>query len=230
MTLREAHLWRWSHSRHHTYTNWVGLDEEIQVKRPATLLPVFCDFLFIVAGWEELKRIYLHAFGFITPNAKILVPTSEIPKMIWSSRAYVAVMVGVVGSSIAIGSFLPIMYVVLPRFYGAWLHQIFSLTQHAGLAENKWDHRCNARTVYLNPIYSFLYLNMNYHIEHHIFPMVPFYALPKLHKAIKDQLPPPYRGVIEVYKEIIPALLKQWRDAHYYVRRPLPKESLQANT
>jgi fatty acid desaturase len=227
MTFREAYLWRWSHSRHHTYTNWVGLDEEIQVMRPASLVPVLCDFLFIFAGTAELKKIFLHAFGVITPNARILVPASELPKMIWSSRAYVAVIAGVVGASIAVSSFLPIMYVILPRFYGAWLHQIFSLTQHAGLAENKWDHRCNARTVYINPVSRFLYLNMNYHIEHHIFPMVPFYALPMLHEAIKHQLPPPYHGVIGAYREIIPALFKQWRDAHYYVRRPLPEASAQ---
>jgi fatty acid desaturase len=224
MTLREAYLWRWSHSRHHTYTNWVGLDEEIQVMRPATLMPVFLDFLFLYGGPMELKRIFLHAFGVVTPNAKILVPAGEIPKMMWSSRAYVAVMAGVVGGSIAIGSFLPMMFVVLPRFYGGWLHQIFSLTQHAGLAENKWDHRCNARTVYLNPVYRFLYLNMNYHIEHHIFPMVPFYALPRLHEAVKDRLPRPYAGVIDAYREIIPAIIKQASDPNYYVRRLLPEQ------
>jgi len=38
MTLREAVLWRWSHARHHTHTYVVGLDPEIQVKRPADLV------------------------------------------------------------------------------------------------------------------------------------------------------------------------------------------------
>ena len=38
------------------------------------------------------------------------------------------------------------------------------------------DHRLNSRTVYMNPISRFIYWNMNYHIEHHMFPMVPYHA------------------------------------------------------
>ena len=30
------------------------------------------------------------------------------------------------------------------------------------------------RTVYMNPISRFIYWNMNYHIEHHMYPLVPF--------------------------------------------------------
>ena len=44
---------------------------------------------------------------------------------------------------------------------------------HGGLAEDVVDHRLNSRTFYFNPIGRFIYLNMNYHIEHHMFPMVP---------------------------------------------------------
>jgi fatty acid desaturase len=114
------------------------------------------------------------------------------------------------------------MYVALPRFYCGWHHQLCGLTQHAGLAENVRDHRLNTRTVYMNPVYRFLYLNMNYHIEHHMFPMVPFYALPRLHEGIKDQLPRTYTGIIDVYREIIPALIRQSRDPGYFVERQLP--------
>ena len=41
----------------------------------------------------------------------------------------------------------------------------------------------------MNPISRFVYWNMNYHVEHHMFPMVPFHALPALHAEIKDDLP-----------------------------------------
>jgi fatty acid desaturase len=43
----------------------------------------------------------------------------------------------------------------------------------------------------MNPISRFLYWNMNYHVEHHMFPMVPYHALPKLHETIKHDLPAP---------------------------------------
>ena len=48
----------------------------------------------------------------------------------------------------------------------------FGVTQHLGLAEDVLDHRLNSRTVYMNPFFRFVYWNMNYHVEHHMFPMV----------------------------------------------------------
>jgi fatty acid desaturase len=74
----------------------------------------------------------------------------------------------------------------------------------------------------MNPVYRFLYMNMNYHIEHHMFPTVPYFALPKLHEAIKSQMPRPYSGIIDVYSEIIPGLIRQSRDRNYYVAREVP--------
>jgi fatty acid desaturase len=222
MTLREAYLWRWSHSRHHTHTIIVGQDPEIAVPRPPDLVGIVLDVFHLKSGLIELKKIFLHAAGVITADAREFVPLSEQKKMIRSSRVYVAIMLAVAAGCVAAGSILPAMFVVTPRFYGGWLHQLQGLTQHAGLAEDVYDHRLNTRTVYMNPVYRFLYQNMNYHVEHHMFPMVPYYALPKLHELIKDQCPPPYPSLLAAYREIVPALIRQWRDPTYYVKRELP--------
>ena len=90
------------------------------------------------------------------------------------------------------------------------------------LAENVLDHRLNSRTVYMNPVNRFLYWNMNYHVEHHIFPLVPYHALPRLHELIKAELPTPYRGLIDAYREIIPTVIRQMKDPTYHVKRVLP--------
>jgi fatty acid desaturase len=74
----------------------------------------------------------------------------------------------------------------------------------------------------MNPVFQFLYFNMNYHIEHHMFPMVPFHALPRLHARVEDVLPRTYSGLIEAFREIVPALVKQSRDANYFVLREVP--------
>ena len=50
---------------------------------------------------------------------------------------------------------------------------LMGLAQHAGLQEDIKDHRLTTRTVYLNPIFSFLYWHMECHGEHHMFPQVP---------------------------------------------------------
>lgn len=222
MTLREAHLWRWSHARHHTHTYFVGRDPEIQVPRPARIWPIVLDYVYIVGGWGELKKIARHAWGNVSPDAQDFMPPKEQRKMIWSSRVYMAIFIGSAIWSIAILNPLPFLMITLPRFYGGWLHQLCGLTQHAGLEENVRDHRLNTRTVYMNPVFRFLYLNMNYHLEHHMFPMVPYHALPKLHEVIKGQCPPPYPSVWAAYREIIPTLWRQSREHGYYVRRPLP--------
>ncbi|MGC8468524.1 MAG: fatty acid desaturase [Acetobacteraceae bacterium] len=222
MTLREAVLWRWSHTRHHTHTIITGADPEIQVTRPADLLKIVLDFFNLVSGPPELLRIGRHALGIISPDVASFVPASERRKMIWSSRAYVAIIGGFAVWSVAIGSFLPMMFIATPRFYAGWHHQLCGITQHAGLAENVRDHRLNTRTVYMNPVWRFLYMNMNYHIEHHMFPTVPYYALPALHQAVKPWMPAPYPSVLAAYREIVPALIRQSRDASYFVRRTVP--------
>src|SRR5882724_9989897 len=129
----------------------------------------------------------------------------------------------VIALAVGLHSWLPVLYVgVLPTMYGAWLMVYFGMTQHAGLAENVLDHRLNARTVYMNPVFRFLYWNMNYHVEHHMFRMVPYHALPKLHAAIKDDCPPPYPGCWAAYREIMPTILRQRHEPAWHVVRTLP--------
>ena len=222
MTLHEGHYWRWSHSRHHTETLIVGRDPEIAFPRPVNLANAVLDFFFIPTGLRELGKILRHASGNLGPYAREIVPATELKKVVWSSRTYVAVFIGTIGWCIAAGSVLPALFILLPRFYGGAFAQLFDMTQHAGLAEDVWDHRLNTRTVRLNPAFAFLYVNMNYHVEHHMFPVVPFHALPRLHGLISDQCPPAYGGLREAYAEIIPTLLRQAKDEQYYVRRPLP--------
>jgi len=222
MTLREGLYYRWSHTRHHTHTLIVGKDPEIAAPRPPDVIGQFLDFLFIRDGIVQFKRLLRNASGDLTEDGKHFVPDSERPKVVWLSRIYLAIVAAVIAACLATGSILPAMFLVLPRFYGGCFSQAFNLTQHAGLNEDVHDHRLNTRTVYMNPVFSFLYANMNYHIEHHMYPMVPFYNLPKLHEMIKADCPPAYAGVWAAWKEIVPALIRQRREPSWYVVRELP--------
>ena len=119
-------------------------------------------------------------------------------------------------------SILPLMVIGLPRFYGAWHHVMTGVLQHAGLAENVLDHRLNSRTVYMNPISRFIYWNMNYHVEHHMYPMVPYHRLPELHEMIKDDLPTPNSSIWQAYKEALPVLKRQLAYEDFFLKRDLP--------
>ena len=114
-------------------------------------------------------------------------------------------------------------FFLLPKFYGRTLHKLVSFTQHAGLARDIKDHRYTTREMYLNPILSFLYWKMEYHVTHHMFPTVPSYNLDKLHHHIKDQLPKTNDGLIDAYKEILPAIMKQTEDSSYFFKKEVPE-------
>ena len=222
MVFRESVAWRWSHTRHHTDTIIVGRDPEIAVPRPPDILGILLSFFVLKSAPKEFVKMLKHCFGKLTPAEKTYIPESEHPKLFRNARIYVFIYASIITAAITSQSILPLMYIGLPSFYGAWLMVVFGLTQHAGLAEDVLDHRLNCRTVYMNPIFRYLYWEMNYHIEHHMFPMIPYHALGKLHQELKPDMPLPYRGLWEAYREIIPALFKQAKDPTFYVKRHLP--------
>ena len=222
MVFRESVPWRWSHTRHHTDTIIVGRDPEIVVPRPADIVSMILDFFGLKHVPAELRKMVIHAGGEITPAESNYIPQSEHKKVMRRARIYLLIYASVIGSAIYANSWLPLMYIGLPSFYGSWLMRVYGHTQHTGLAENVTDHRLNSRTVYMNFINRYLYWNMNYHVEHHIFPLVPYHVLPKLHALMKNDCPEPYNGLWEAWKEIIPTVFKQASDRHYFIKRELP--------
>lgn len=221
MILREPTPWRWSHTRHHADTIVVGRDPEIAVPRPPDLTGIILNLFALKSGVITFRNILIHVFGRMTDDEKTYVPEAEWPKVFRTARIWAAVYLVVMAWAVGAGSILPLMYIGLPSFYGAYLVLVHGLTQHAGLAEDVLDHRLNTRTVYMNPISRFIYWNMNYHIEHHMFPLIPYHALPALHEEVKACTPPAYGSQLEAYREIIPALLRQVKDPTYFVVRPL---------
>jgi Na+-transporting NADH:ubiquinone oxidoreductase subunit F len=227
MVMRESTVWRWSHTRHHSDTIIVGRDPEIAVPRPPDIKGLILNFFNIGNYPRYFKHIFLHSFGQMTADEKTFIPETEFSKVFWKARLYLSIYAASVGLAIYFHSILPLMYVGLVNLFGTWLMGVYGHTQHAGLAENVLDHRLNCRTVHMNLINRYLYWNMNYHLEHHMFPLVPYHALPQLHELIKDDCPPAYPNLITAWREIIPAVLKQAKDPTYTVKRILPPPKAQ---
>jgi fatty acid desaturase len=222
MNMKEPTLWRWSHARHHTDTIIVGRDREILAMRPPDVLRLVLNVFGITDALHALASVIRHAGGRLTAEERTFVPEMEHRLVYREARAWVVVYTVVIALAVYLGTLLPLMYVGLPSLYGRWLAHYFAFTQHAGLAENVLDHRLNSRTVYMNPVLRFLYSNMNYHIEHHMFPMVPYHALPRLHAELREDLPTPCSSSIAAYREIIPAVRRQMRDPEYFLQQQLP--------
>src|SRR6185369_12402692 len=222
MLMRNPVTWRWSHVRHHTDTIIVGRDNEIAVMRPPNLLRAALNFVGVFDVWYSLQALLKNAFGGLSVGEKSFIPEAEQPKAILAGRIHIAIYVATIALALGFQSWLPLMLIGLPRMYGCWHMVMTGLLQHGGLADNVLDFRLNTRTVYMNPISRYLYWNMNYHVEHHMYPMVPFHALPRLHDLIKHDLPEPNPSILHAYREMIAIFLRQRQDEEYFLKRPLP--------
>lgn len=219
MILREPIVWRRSHARHHTNTLIVGWDPEIAVERPPSFGSLALNLFALKSGAHAFAAMMRHAFGRMGADEATFIPASDWPSVFRTARIWLAIFGVVAIACAALHSILPAMLIGLPSFYGTWLSVLFGIAQHGGLAEDVEDHRLNSRTVMMNPVFRFLYWNMNYHLEHHMFPMVPYHALPSLHREIAGDCPPAARSLFHAYREILPALLAQRRDPAHQIAR-----------
>jgi MocE subfamily Rieske [2Fe-2S] domain protein len=229
MVMRESTVWRWSHNRHHSDTIIVGRDPEIAVPVPPNIPAIILSYFNLGVYPKYFKHILMHSIGKMTDAERTFIPETEYPAVYRNARVYLVIYAAVIGFSFYTRSLLPLLFIGLTNLFGTWLLVIYGLTQHAGLAENVLDHRLNSRTVYMNPIHRYLYWNMNYHIEHHMFPLVPYHALPKLHAVMRDDCPTPYPSLLSAWREIVPALLRQTKDPAYHVKRKLPDPQSREN-
>ena len=62
-----------------------------------------------------------------------------------------------------------------------------------------------------------------------MFPLVPYHNLARLHELVKADMPKPYNGLLEAWREIIPALFRQRKDPAYYVKRDLPTPTIRGD-
>ena len=76
---------------------------------------------------------------------------------------------------------------LIPMAFVHFMMNIRGMSQHLML-EDHHDPYKGARTIKANPIVEFFLCNENYHIEHHLFPSIPWYNLKKVHAVIEKNL------------------------------------------
>ena len=227
--MRNPVTWRWSHARHHTDTYIVGRDAEISWMHPANLFLKAFTYVGVIEVGKSLCGLARQATGVLSVAERDYIPESEWPKVVFAARVHMGVYATTVLVAVAMlwgglgwRALIPFLVIGGPRAYGCWHMMLTIMLQHGGLAEDVLDHRLNSRTVLLNPVSRWIYWNMNYHLEHHMFPMVPYYNLPWLHELIKHDLPPPNTSMWDGYKEMVHAVMRQRREPGYCHRKVLP--------
>jgi len=216
-----------SHRRHHKYTLHPPADLEVTLPIKMSLRNfLLYQFVNLRGIIDHPKGLWRSARGKITGkwNERILPATAPTrrPEYIRWARIVLVGHTVLVAVSLYFGLWMIPILVTCAPLYGTWLRFLCNETQHVGLRDNVPDFRLCCRTFTLNPFVRFLYWQMNYHIEHHMYAGIPCYNLGKFHRLIKDQLPPSPHGLMALWKSIIPILKQQARDPSYQYTAPLP--------
>ena len=227
LSWRNFQYFRASHQRHHLYTLHPPDDLEIELPMPYT-------------WWDILSRTIVDPYGLVTIVGHHIRVASGRVKGQWEHILYDndsdthkrvvrwawIMLIGHLANCalfFALGLWIIPILTTFGIFYGGMLRFFCNAAQHAGLADKVDDFRLNSRTFEAHPIVQYLYWQMNYHIEHHMYAAVPFHQLPILHREIRHSLPPVAQSLREVWKQIFEINHRQKKDPDYVYYAPLPE-------
>ena len=226
--------YRASHIRHHQATTHHDLDGEV-------VLPTGLDMhgiKFIVTAFTfspewvwKVFRFWMAAAsgnfsrdGFFRADWLQRVADTKTRNEIrnWARILFIGHL-ALAALFIVTGNWFLIVIVSFGSFYAPWLGILTGAPQHAGLSPDTPDFRLCCRTYTCSWLPAFFYWNMQYHVEHHMFPAVPFYNLPRLRKAIEHDLPPAPHGLWATWREMLPILRRQRSEPTYFHTPPVPQ-------
>jgi len=220
-----------SHTRHHRYT--LHAPDDLEVVLPLRLMIrhfFMVGFIDPPLAWNALKTTLRIARGKFEGEWELtLYPPGDKTGRSVPIRWARILLVGhalIAAAAIASGQWIIVVLVTLAPFYGGWLFFLCNNTQHIGLQDYVQDFRLCCRTFTLNPIVRFLYWQMNYHTEHHMYAAVPCYNLGRLHACIRHDLPPSPKGLFGVWKQIATIQARQEKDPAYQYQPELPAPAL----
>ncbi len=179
------------HSFHHAHTRSDRDPDSIEDSAPKSLPLVAAYFLVLLFG------IYIYI---------ITVAVSGFQKAAPRIRGHILVEYGLILAAIG-GAFLafPARVVTL-----VWVYPLLiaaQLTNVRGLAEHGMTTSGNpftdTRTVISNRLVAFFMCNLNYHLEHHLFPGIPCYNLPNVHKLLQGIYPTTASSVYSGYTQFL---------------------------
>jgi fatty acid desaturase len=177
-------IWfRYFHLAHHRFTNDPENDPELNTPKPETIR----QYIWHISGLP----IWRSNIGKLIKNATRnnhdpYVPAKAKVRIRLEARIMLALYVGVIGFIMA-GYTWVLWCWALPAIMGQPFLRLYLLAEHGRcpMVANMFE---NTRTTFTNRIVRFLAWNMPYHIEHHVYPTVPFHKLPMLHEITQKHL------------------------------------------
>ena len=200
LSFYNASFYRRYHQWHHRYTHQPGLDPELEDPIPTSL----GGYLREVSGWNWWT-------GKLRGHARLLwgdlsgIPYMS-PELIPQLRRSIRLQFAVYGvlaalSLIAANGFLLWSW-LLPLAIGQPFLRLLLLAEHTGCAYGD-DGLTNTRTTLTLAPVRWLMWNMPFHAEHHLYPSLPFHALPAAHRWIGPRLQHLDRGYLTVHRDLL---------------------------
>lgn len=233
-----------SHTYHHRYTLHPEGDREVLLPIKPTVGKLFLIQLFTINLFTQRGRT-LSKGGFISAVLSTIFSAvgttgstrfasnewlnslhDDQPRQhrrsIWFSRCQLAFHGAVVVVSIATGQWVWILLLTAASFIANWGHYACTMPQHCGLMDETPDFRKCVRSMTMIWPLEFLYWNMNWHLEHHMYAGVPCYNLKKLHRATAHDMPEP-RTLLSAWREMYAIWDRQQVEPGYQFDTPLPE-------
>ena len=222
LTWNSGHHFRESHKRHHQYTAHDAYDLEVP-REPARIgwLQLLGWFTFDWAHFINIVGTNIqHALGntdadFFFWSPLIPKDDARARKLVTGSRVIIIGHLILLAVFIYFRLWILIYTVSFGYFFATFLVHSCEIQQHSGLSHNVPDWRLNAYTVKFGPVMRFLYWNMNFHVEHHMYAAVPFYNLPELSEELETDLAKPLKGYFGGLAHVIRLKWRQKADPDF---------------
>ena len=168
-----------SHSLHHQNTMYDNDPEAPLPKglRKGEILPlIFINPIYVI---RRVKIVILNSIGVIPGEfGKFLSKNETKRKRIRNfARFIIFAQLSLIVVFIISGNWILILLINLAPFIAKFPNRILEIVQHLKMQNRVNDFRLNTRSVEVHSIIKFFYCNMNYHLEHHLFPTLPYYNM-----------------------------------------------------
>ena len=173
------------HTWHHRYTQDHERDPELSSPKPQT----FAEYVVHLSGvpfWLQ-KPWELMQFALGRTSQYAYVPENARSEIAWSARAQLALYAAAFGVSAALHSRAVVVFWLFPAMLAQPLLRAILIAEHTGCSEDA-NGLTNTRTTMASWPVRFLMWNMPYHAEHHLYPSIPFFRLPRAHEELQQCL------------------------------------------
>lgn len=193
-------FYRRYHKWHHRYTRIPGKDPELEDPQPTN----WQEYLIEISGWNWWLGKFATHYKVATGKFENMPYISEDAKdeVIRSTRLQLAVYGAAIALSVIFQQPWFITFWLLPLAVGQTILRFILLAEHTGCSKDN-NPLTNTRTTLTWFPIKFMMWNMPFHAEHHLYPAIPFHALPQAHQELKEHFAVVDKGYLIVNRNII---------------------------